>query len=103
MLLTAAHCITEFNLKPEQIRAVAGKQNGDEGMDAQIRNVSEIVIHEGWNSRTFENDIAILLLGEPLHFDNDTRPVDIANHANVTEQNHWIWKHIRTLDRDGTK
>ena len=48
-------------------------------MGEQIRNVSDVIIHEDWNSRgLLENDIAILVLEDPLHFDRYIQPIDVA-------------------------
>ena len=80
LLLTAAHCITHWDLKPSQIRAVAGEHSlaVDGEVGEQIRNVSNIIVHHGWNSSTYENDIAILVLGKPLETNKYTGPVDTA-------------------------
>ena len=90
LLLTAAHCITILNLRPQQIRVVAGEHNleldGETG--EQIRNVSEIIMHEHWNvSSLYDNDIAILALNEPLQFDNYTKSIDIATGDEVRPGN----------------
>ena len=67
-------------LNPNQIRVVAGEHdlNIYDELGEQVRNVSKIIIHPGWSSVTLNNDIAILVLEEPLQFDDYTRPIDIA-------------------------
>ena len=80
-LLTAAHCITDLNLKADQIRTHAGEYKLNENdANEQVRNVSRIILHGGWNesSTSYDNDIAILLLDRPLVFDRYTRPIGIA-------------------------
>ena len=84
LLLTAAHCITTLNLFPDQIQVIAGEHSLDVAEDGeQVRNVSQIILHDGWNMKTLENDIAILVLNEPLQFDNYTRSIDIAKGGEI--------------------
>ena len=86
LLLTAAHWITDLNLTADKIRAVAGEYElgfPDEG--EQVRNVSHIILHAGWNrsASTNGNDIAILVLDSPLHFDNYTSLIPIAEGGEI--------------------
>lgn len=84
LILTAAHCITKLNLEPEQIVVVAGEHILDATEEGeQARYVTQIIIHGGWNTTTSDNDIAILVLNEPLLFDNYTRPIEIAKGDDV--------------------
>lgn len=63
-ILTAAHCLN--NSRASQITVYAGSHEKWKGN--QIRNVSTIVRHPGYNdsSNTFVNDIALLHLSTPL-------------------------------------
>ena len=91
LLLTAAHCITVLHLHPSQIRAVAGEHDlsvdGEYG--EQLRNVSKIIIHDGWNSTTWENDIAIIQLDEPFELSNYVQPIDIAEGDEIPRGNEF--------------
>ena len=62
-VLTAAHCFTG-STKPGEVRAKAGSTNYVTG--GVWSEVERIVIHENYNSRTHENDLALVLLrGQP--------------------------------------
>ena len=95
LLLTAAHCITVLNLVPEQIQVIAGEHNlavSEEG--EQVRNVSQIILHSGWNTTTLENDIAILVLNEPLQFDKYIRSIEIAKGGEIRPGNFYSFSII---------
>ena len=39
------------------------------GTTEQVQLVKEVKVHAGFNSQTYENDIALLLLDDPFIFD----------------------------------
>ena len=82
ILLTAAHCFAKIH-SPETIKAVTGEHqlSVHEGTE-QIRRVSRLILHEHYDSETSDNDIALLVLDEPLEFNNRTQPIRIP-YANV--------------------
>ncbi|UJR25864.1 hypothetical protein I4U23_007214 [Adineta vaga] len=66
-VLTASHCITDYTLSPSLLSIVIGTNslNNAEGRKIQV---SHIISHPNYNSRTKENDIAILELENPIDF-----------------------------------
>ena len=77
ILLTAAHCLMGMN-KPDGIIAVSGKhQLSVHERSQQSRNISRFVIHENWDTKTVENDIALLILDHPFEFNRYTRQIRI--------------------------
>ena len=79
ILLTAAHCLVSPNLSLSKVRIVAGEHDLSRNSPAeQIRNIGQHVIHPGWDSKTWENDIALLMLDRPLSFDQFTKPIPFA-------------------------
>jgi len=62
-ILTAAHCLED--VAPNQVAIVAATYNLSTTM-GQLRWVSDVIIHEYYNSTTVVNDIALLELEEPL-------------------------------------
>ncbi|XP_069940385.1 trypsin-1 [Cherax quadricarinatus] len=67
-VITAAHCVEGADFtSPQGLRVVAGEQelhqvDGDE----QVQHISFIIEHPFYDPITYENDIAILRLEEPL-------------------------------------
>ena len=74
LLLSAAHCFER--IKPPNILAIPGdhSHSGSEKGE-QPRNVTDLILHPKWDNQTWENDIAILVLDEPLEFDENVRPI----------------------------
>ena len=76
LLVTVAHCVNRYNASKK--RAVTGRRSLRtlEGTE-QVRNISEIIRHDQYNRRTFDHDIALLVLDQPLEFDDFMRPIGI--------------------------
>ncbi|XP_026219557.1 coagulation factor VII [Anabas testudineus] len=64
-ILTASHCMENTNA--QFLKVVAGEHNTEvnEGTEQRIQ-VSEIIMHEKYVSRTADNDIALLRLATPI-------------------------------------
>ena len=84
LLLTVAHCTRFYG--SEGLMAVTGdyRMRSYEGTE-QIRKLRRVIVHEKWNAQTGDNDIAILVLEDPLRFDNYTRPIEIPR-GNVSRR-----------------
>ncbi|EDV98091.1 trypsin zeta [Drosophila grimshawi] len=71
-ILTAAHCVIA-NVA-SQFKVVAGTSHRN-AIDGVIVTVSEIIMHEKYDPSTYDNDIALLVLGSPLPLNNFTMKV----------------------------
>ncbi|MEP4052429.1 MAG: serine protease [Litorimonas sp.] len=80
-VLTAAHCVEDMG--PGSIRLHAGSNDLQRG--GQLRNVSKIIVHEDWNDRTNENDIALLHVSTPFDFNE--------NHISATSYAESVTEH----------
>lgn len=72
-ILTAAHCatISSGNVVPiSEMSIKVGANNPYNDLEGKKYYVSEVIVHEGYNSQTLENDIALLKLTEPINFTN---------------------------------
>ncbi len=72
-ILTAAHCATinTGNVVPiSQMSVKVGANNPTSSLEGKKYNVSKVIVHEGYNSQSLENDIALLKLTEPINFTN---------------------------------
>lgn len=100
LLLTAASCL--IDLSPSSIQVVTGDHqlSISEGTE-QIRNVSRAIIHEHWDLPTKDNDIALLVLDEPLRFDNYTSPIQLAAQENATASRKFLKITLRTKSKCG--
>lgn len=71
-ILTAAHCVLRSTT--QNFSVIIGKSNIDE-VAVSLRALSQIEIHPNYNTRTFENDVALLKLALPT----DSQPISLAN------------------------
>lgn len=87
-MITAAHCQPGYNLKYLLLKfefykiifrflaslvAVFGEFDisGDlEPKRATTKNVKRVIVHRQYDAATFENDLALLELESPIHFDS---------------------------------
>lgn len=77
VIVTAAHCsvLGDANL----YSVVAGDHNRDvnEGTE-QVRDVSSVLVHPEYDDWWITNDIALMVLSEPLQFDDYVQPIKLA-------------------------
>jgi len=71
-ILTAAHCVQGESANNTSVR-VGGTNNYASGGD--IYTAAEIIQHPNYNSNTYNNDIALIRLDNPIQFDNNVQPV----------------------------
>jgi trypsin len=76
-VVTAAHCVKGVTVKSMRVVAGDHNRNVSEGVE-QTSGVSRAVIHPGYNSSTFENDIALLELSSPLVLSAARRTAAVA-------------------------
>ncbi|XP_030323946.1 transmembrane protease serine 12 [Calypte anna] len=84
-VLTAAHCVKQRR-SPYFWRAVLGVHNlRKPGSQTARRTIRSIVVHPDFNRETFENDLALFLLGSAVQFSDSIQPAclppqDLAPH-----------------------
>ncbi len=72
-VLTAAHCTKDNNGNPisaSNMKVKVGANNPYNSLDGMIYLVSEVIVHEGFNNQTLENDIALLRIQDTIKFAN---------------------------------
>lgn len=64
-VLTAAHCLNmdDAPIDPATVTVLVGATNLAEGKRV---GVSQVIVHEGYSTRTLDNDIGLLKLAEPV-------------------------------------
>lgn len=82
-VLTAAHCV--LRITTDNTLVIVGRDNIDEAAAAQIA-ITQIVIHPNYNSRSFENDIAMLKLAtavplQPITIADGTTDIELSGQA----------------------
>ncbi|XP_045893935.1 chymotrypsin-like protease CTRL-1 [Micropterus dolomieu] len=78
-VLTAAHCCAIEDISTSTLTVVLGLQSLEVPNPNQVsRKVSKIIIHSGYNSKTYYNDICLLKLSSPVKFTKYIQPVCLA-------------------------
>merc|ERR1712117_562508 len=72
-VITAAHC---YNSMFTDLRVIVGEHNLCDGVNegGKVVKVKKITLHPDYNSRTVDNDIALLELAEDLTFTDKIKP-----------------------------
>ena len=70
-VITAAHCLKRS--RPARIKVTIGEHNVADRKANRV-DVAQIIKHPDFNSRTSDNDYAILILSEPVQFTSKVSP-----------------------------
>jgi secreted trypsin-like serine protease len=84
-ILTAAHCTkNSFGVTTPlaNMFVKAGANNPNNSSDGQLYNVSEVIVHEGYDTQTLENDIALLRLQQPINIPT-AKPIKLITSEDV--------------------
>lgn len=76
VILTAAHCVSRRT--PHELKVRMGEwdtQTTNEILPHVDKNVKEIILHEQYNKGTLYNDVALLVLDEPVEWAENIRPI----------------------------
>ncbi|KAK4321781.1 hypothetical protein Pmani_007409 [Petrolisthes manimaculis] len=72
-ILTAAHCVTDKNNKPVSLKDLSvgvgdhiSTSTKDDGMFTKTVVVKQIIVHNNYKPKNYDNDIALLKLFEPI-------------------------------------
>ncbi|KAF1387763.1 hypothetical protein PFLUV_G00083330 [Perca fluviatilis] len=85
-LLSASHCFvtsSAANLVASNWQTYSGMQDQYKQDGVQIRLVKRIITHPNYNQMTFDYDIALLELREPLEFTNTIQPICLPASSHV--------------------
>uniref|UniRef100_T1J1Z4 Peptidase S1 domain-containing protein n=1 Tax=Strigamia maritima TaxID=126957 RepID=T1J1Z4_STRMM len=72
-ILTAAHCVAGNNDPSKYDVTVGAYDLNDVEANRKTVSVKKVIEHTGFNTRTFQNDIALLQLSNPLVFNSDVK------------------------------
>ncbi len=78
-IVTAAHCLE--NTPPKDVIVTAGTHLLGDGAGGSRRNVKRIIVKSNFDSKTMDNDIALMELSEPLELDAAIQPISLMSSA----------------------
>ncbi|CAL1611392.1 unnamed protein product [Knipowitschia caucasica] len=93
-LLSASHCFvtqSQENILPSNWQSYSGMQDQYKHDDVQRRSIHRIVPHPEYNMMTFDYDVALLELSEPLEFTNSIRPICLPSSSHVFPAGMSCW------------
>lgn len=93
-LLSAAHCFVTSNDMyhiAANWQTYSGMQNQYKYDNVARRGVKKIVSHPDYNRMTFDYDIALLELSEPLQFSNTIQPICLPSSSHVFPAGMSCW------------
>uniref|UniRef100_A0A673AF21 Suppressor of tumorigenicity 14 protein homolog n=1 Tax=Sphaeramia orbicularis TaxID=375764 RepID=A0A673AF21_9TELE len=85
-LLSAAHCFktaNPTNLIPSSWQSYSGMQDQYNHNGVQRRALQRIITHPDYSQMTFDYDIALLELSQPLEFTNTIQPICLPSSSHV--------------------
>ncbi|NXX35726.1 PRS55 protease, partial [Nicator chloris] len=83
-ILTAAHCFSD-QLPPDLTVAVGGV---DLGLPLEEHSPDSLILHEEFNRTSLQNDIALILLSNPIEFSREKMPVCLPFVCDMD-----VWQH----------
>ncbi|XP_013133128.1 PREDICTED: trypsin, alkaline C-like [Papilio polytes] len=86
-ILSAAHCFFRDSANMWRIRV--GSTNANSG--GNVHNTNRIIMHPNYNSRTQDNDIALLRASSTWGFNNNVRAGSIAGSNYNLADNQVVW------------
>ncbi|KAM4580939.1 suppressor of tumorigenicity 14 protein homolog [Odontesthes bonariensis] len=92
-LLSASHCFittSPDNLVASNWLTYSGMQNQLK-MDGVLRKVKRIITHPNYNDFTFDYDISLLELTEPLEFTNTIQPICLPSSSHIFPAGMACW------------
>jgi Trypsin len=89
-ILTAAHCITHNNYLSVHLGSTT-RFNFNGSSYAQNFEITadnaHVIKHPNYNASTWENDIALIQLSQPIQFNEQAMPIEYANQYNTSISN----------------
>jgi hypothetical protein len=80
-IITAAHCVKndyDETIQASEMLIIAGANNPWNALEGKGYRVSEVIVHEDYDSITLNNDIALLKLIDPINYAN-AKPIKLIS------------------------
>ncbi|KAH8365787.1 hypothetical protein KR093_004396 [Drosophila rubida] len=89
-IISAAHCVINFAKYYYEVRAGLLRRTSYSPA-TQIQPVSHVVVHQHYERRSMRNDLSLLRVATPLHFNRWVKPICLPDVGRTTFGDDWIW------------
>ncbi|XP_028325946.1 suppressor of tumorigenicity 14 protein homolog isoform X2 [Gouania willdenowi] len=103
-ILSAAHCFVTNDrsyMIPSNWQTYSGMQDQYKQDGVQLRKVKRVTPHPDYNQMTYDYDIALLELSEPLEFTNTIQPICLPSSSHVFPAGMSCWVTGWGANREG--
>ncbi|XP_037544049.1 serine protease 27-like [Nematolebias whitei] len=89
-VLTAAHCLTSNDVTGIQVHLGVHSLSGSNPNEV-IRSLDQIICHPQYNGQTYENDICLVKLSNPVNFTDYVSPTCLASDNSTFDDGLSTW------------
>uniref|UniRef100_A0A182K055 Peptidase S1 domain-containing protein n=1 Tax=Anopheles christyi TaxID=43041 RepID=A0A182K055_9DIPT len=89
-IISAAHCCDDFHHHYFEVRSGMLRKRSF-APQVQITRVTHMIIHHAYSSSLMANDIALMRVEHPFHYNRWVRPICMPERHRTTNDRDWIW------------
>ncbi|XP_050073199.1 serine protease nudel [Anopheles maculipalpis] len=89
-IISAAHCCDNFDQHYFEVRSGMLRKRSF-APQVQITRVTHMIIHHEYSSTLMANDIALMRVENPFHYNRWVRPICLPEKHRTTNDREWMW------------
>lgn len=90
-ILTAAHCVQIYTIYPHLLRQLYARVGSSiHYTNGLVKAVRKVIVHHDYDSKTKDNDIAMIILRIPLKFTDKIQPILLPMDDDVIRVNETV-------------
>uniref|UniRef100_A0A182RTY0 Peptidase S1 domain-containing protein n=1 Tax=Anopheles funestus TaxID=62324 RepID=A0A182RTY0_ANOFN len=89
-IISAAHCCDNFDQHFFEVRSGMLRKRSF-APQVQITRVTHMIIHHAYSSALMANDIALMRVEHPFHYNRWVRPICLPERHRTTDDRDWMW------------
>uniref|UniRef100_A0A182NKP3 Peptidase S1 domain-containing protein n=1 Tax=Anopheles dirus TaxID=7168 RepID=A0A182NKP3_9DIPT len=89
-IISAAHCCDNFHQHYFEVRSGMLRKRSF-APQVQITRVTHMIVHHAYSSALMANDIALMRVEHPFHYNRWVRPICMPERHRTTDDRDWVW------------
>ncbi|XP_058066271.1 serine protease nudel [Anopheles bellator] len=89
-IISAAHCCDHFHRHHYEVRSGMLRKRSF-APQVQVTHVTHMIVHHAYSSTLMANDIALMRVETPFHYNRWVRPICLPEKHRTTGDRDWIW------------